>query len=632
MHLLAAASRSGRQRVVLATLSKPHLLVPSVAPITTLVGGYKRGYKEYDYDLVVIGAGAAGFAAAVRAWDMKKKVLLVEKKWLGGATLWDGALSSKCMWQLSRRTRGFRELLESTRSGLTYEGSYPETQRLVNDAQLVKSAQLEAQLEALQKGGFSTSLEQQFGGQVDLMIGHASFIDQNTISVACDGRPLVGVRKPNTLEVGFHHVSAKKFLIATGSRPREVPQWPVDGRRIINSDHIFGMKKIPESICIIGAGVIGCEFTAIFSNFGQTRVHLVNERRPRLLPTEDPDLSRFITKSYEDSGVKIHNMVKVINLETRENEVAVTLGDIVMENGEQKIIPREPFTVECVLLSVGRVANTRHLNMKAVGVEMKPGDAVKTNKHAQTNVPHIYAAGDATMDIGLVSVAEMEARHAVEHMFMDDPPEDPVSEEYPTPLSYDNVSSIMFLRPEVACVGMNELSARRAKLPHRVAFVGFDINNRGIINRPQYAREYLESPSSEDMSGPRSAARRLAAKETKMEHTGFVKMIVTADEEARLLGMRAAGEDASAIIQAAALLIVEKKSIRHLERLLHPHPAITESVQECARMVLGRSIHKPHVFASCWVRTFIPKKGEKPLVDTIGLVPSYGTEDKDFDV
>lgn len=145
----------------------------------------------------------------------------------------------------------------------------------------------------------------------------------------------------NDSRIGFHHIRARNILIATGSRPRNLPDYPADGKRILTSDHVTNLKDFPSSLCIIGAGVIGmvkglcctfiktnnpclffmemrhvtyltgCEFAAIFSNFGQTRVHLVNERRKRLLPSEDPDLSKFISNGYESQGVRIHNNCKV---------------------------------------------------------------------------------------------------------------------------------------------------------------------------------------------------------------------------------------------------------------------------------------------------------------------------------
>jgi dihydrolipoamide dehydrogenase len=149
-------------------------------------------------------------------------------------------------------------------------------------------------------------------------------------------------------------------------------------------------------------------------------VHLVNERRKRLLPTEDPDLSQFISRGYTSQGVIIHNNCKVLGLDVRAHEVEVRLGTIVARpDGTQDLVPQEPFTVESVLVSVGRIPNTEKLNLKAAGVRVQKNGGIETDKRTCQSIdqPHIYAAGDATLDIGLVSVAEMEGRAAVEHMF-----------------------------------------------------------------------------------------------------------------------------------------------------------------------------------------------------------------------
>jgi len=368
-------------------------------------------------------------------------------------------------------------------------------------------------------------------------------------------------------------------LIATGSSPRDLAQYPADGVHILNSDHIASMADFPESMAIIGAGVIGCEYATIFSSFGRTKVHLVNQRRERLLPQEDEDMSLFLSRNFERAGVSIHNQCQLMSLDKVDKGVRVTLA--YQQAGSKDYIPAEPFVVEKVLMSVGRVPNTKGVGLEQAGVAMDASGGISVDDHGRsTTQPHVFAAGDVTADIGLVNVAEMEGRHAVETMFC--------SEECPTPLSHDNVSTIMFLRPEVSCVGMNEQEARHKAIPHRVAVVGMDTVNRAIINRPQYVHD----PSA------------------LLEGTGYVKMIVTDDEQARLLGMRAVGEDASALIQSAALLIGHKLSIRQLERTIQPHPATAEAVQECVRMLLGRSMTKPHIFPSCWLRRYDPKNPE----------------------
>jgi dihydrolipoamide dehydrogenase len=169
-------------------------------------------------------------------------------------------------------------------------------------------------------------------------------------------------------------------------------------------------------------------------------------------------------------------------------------------------------------------------------------------------VPHIHVVGDATGSNMLVNLGEMEGRHAVERIWAGSTDK----------LSYDNISTIMFLDPEVAGVGLNEQECRKRGIAHRVARIDYSC-----------------------------LARAIAMRRTK----GFFKLIVTNDAEMRILGMRAVGEHASSAIEAVALMIRLGIPVRELAELVHPHPSITEGVQECARMLLGRSIFKPAAFA-----------------------------------
>ena len=183
------------------------------------------------------------------------------------------------------------------------------------------------------------------------------------------------------------------------------------------------------------------------------------------------------------------------------------------------------------------------------------------NDDTQTNVSNIYVAGDVTTDVALVNVGEREARHAVVRMYG------------PTvkPLSYKNISTIMFLNPEVAAVGMSEQELVAKGIAHKVVKLDYATNARAI------------------------AMRKTA---------GFFKIIVTNDNGMRILGMRVIGEHASSAIQAVAYLIYTNQGIRELADMMHPHPSIIEGVQECLRMLLNKSIYKPYVFTDrlkCYV-------------------------------
>ena len=167
----------------------------------------------------------------------------------------------------------------------------------------------------------------------------------------------------------------------------------------------------------------------------------------------------------------------------------------------------------------------------------------------------VKAVGDITADIALVSIGEIEGRHAIERMFHHQ------SER----LNYDNISSIYFLDPEVAAIGLNEQQAQEKRIPYKVAVYGYALNNRAIAMRAT---------------------------------GGFVKILTTDCDRMQILGMRAAGVHASTTIEAVSLMMKAGHSVREIAELLHPHPAVTEAVQDCVRMLLGTSIYKPHVFTS----------------------------------
>lgn len=446
--------------------------------------------------------------------------------------------------------------------------------KLVRNAMNAKESQMLTQLKALSSpisetlpDGRARRFKEGTRGSVTYVNGHARFSSPKSLTVSL----------PNG---SVQELYAKNFLIATGSRPRELPQFPVDGKRLITSDHVAYLGEWPKSLLIVGAGVIGCEYATIFSSFGQTAVHLLNERRPRLLPGEDEDLSAFIGANFERSGVNVHHNSKLLSVKNLGEEVEVVIGIKAPGSpSDAPFLPQPPLRVSHVLFAVGRVPNTNDMGCDKAGLALDDSKGVKVGLDAASvSASHIYAAGDSTADIGLVSVAEMEGRHAIESMYCTD------ATACPTPLSYENVSSIMFLRPEVACVGMTEQEARAKRIPHRVAVVGFDLINRAIINRPQYADDC----------------------KMLQQGTGFVKIISSDDGDLRLLGMRAVGEDSSALLQSVSLLIGQRNGVQHLERVLQPHPSLSEAVQEAVRMLQGRSIYKPHVFSSSLFRCWSP--------------------------
>lgn len=471
------------------------------------------------FDLCVIGGGPAGYAAAMRAMDFGRKVILIEKAKLGGYGIYDGALASKTMWELSNKIRTVRETIgQDKRIDMTFE----EVKTIIEEALFERKFQLSCHLRIIHAETNLITYER----------GLASFVTSKEINI----------EKPNGES---HTIFAENTIIATGSRPRVIPSIDVDEKTIMTSDGILHLDEFPKSMVILGAGVIGCEFAAMFSNFGQTKVYLI-DKADRILPFEDQDVADMVATNLEENGVVIHRGSQLIRMEHKDGGVEYEL--------ENKDGTREVILVDKALLSIGRVPNYEDLNLGNAGVSMSKRGVHIGDVDTQTNIPHIYAVGDVSGNMALVNIGEREARHAVVKMFADFPVK---------PIRYSNISTIMFLNPEVAAVGINVQQAVEQNIPIRVSKVDYS-----------------------------TIARAIAMRKTN----GFFKIIVSDDEDMKVLGMRAVGEHASSAIQSVALLMYMGKGIDELAHMIHPHPSIVEGIQECVRMLLGKSVYKSSVF------------------------------------
>lgn len=469
------------------------------------------------FDLCVIGAGPSGYAAAMRAMDFGKRVAIIERSRIGGAGIWDGALSSKTMWELSIN---YKATQQHQLGYHVYDSdvSFPEVISEVNQAIHEKFTQLKSQIDYFQRRGM-----------LELFQGHGKLRTKNEISIDL----------PNG---SSELIWAENTVLAIGSRPRYLPTIPIDEEIILTSDGVSNLRDFPKSMVVLGAGVIGSEFATIFSNFGKTKVYLI-DKADRILPFEDRDLTDIVSHNLQANGVTIHYGSRLERMEIIDGEVEYEIS----VNGRKEI-----YRVEKALVSVGRVPNIENLGLEDVGIDLTDrGNCM--DEDTQTCVPNIYAVGDFTADINLVNVGELEGRHAVEKMY----------DEGTKELQYDNISTIMFLNPAIAGVGLNEIQARQKGIPYKVASMHYKYINRAV------------------------AMRRT---------DGIFKILVTDDDDMKVLGMRACGKHASSTIEAIALLIAKDLSIKELAEIIHPHPSITEGLQECARMLMGKSIIKPEIF------------------------------------
>ncbi|MEA1892375.1 MAG: NAD(P)/FAD-dependent oxidoreductase [Campylobacterota bacterium] len=478
--------------------------------------------KKINYDVCVIGSGPAGFAAAMRSYDFGNHVCIVEGNHIGGAGIYDGALSSKTMWELSKDfsiankvDRGYRASSVSV--------DYEKVRDNVFDAVREKSYQIRSQIETFSKKEGSSK-------SITLIEGWGKFSKDKTL--------MVDMKREDDVEI-----LADNYIIATGSHPRKHPELQRNKRTIITSDDVLKLKKFPREILIVGAGIVGCEFATIFAEFGQTKVHLLDSQE-RVIPFEDDDVSDYAGNMLEDIGVLIHHKASLKSIKQYDNHTEVTLD---YKDGHCKV-----FSVDVILVSIGRVPSVKKLGLENLGIKLTDRGLLDVDDHCKV-IDNIYAAGDISGHNALVNVAEMEGRFAAKA----------IEKKIKFPLRYRNMSTIMFFNPEISAVGLNEKECRELNIAYKVVIYKHILVSRAIAMRNK---------------------------------DGFFKIIVSNEDNPKVLGMRAAGPQSAASIMYIATLMDHDVSIGDIMKTVHPHPSMTEGIQECIRTLLGKSIYKPEAF------------------------------------
>ncbi|MDO7613604.1 MAG: FAD-dependent oxidoreductase, partial [Crocinitomicaceae bacterium] len=274
------------------------------------------------FDLCIIGGGPTGYAAAMRAIDLGKKVILVENDKVGGAGVYNGALSSKTLWELSQKVYEVNKTVVST-GRQKFEISWEEVKRTMNEAIFDRKFQYSCHLKLLQTETEEIVFryERGFGKMLN----------------------------PSQVEVTKHSgekkiIDTENIIIATGSHARKLPNVAIDEKTIMTSDGIHQIEDFPKSLVIVGAGVIGCEFATIFSNFGKTKVYLL-DRAERILPFEDEDVAKLVADNLQEKGVEIFHSVTLVSMNHKEEGVEF---EVSLPDGTREIMQAER-----ALISIG---------------------------------------------------------------------------------------------------------------------------------------------------------------------------------------------------------------------------------------------------------------------------------------
>lgn len=468
-----------------------------------------RDSHEHEFDVVVIGSGPGGSVAAVRAAQLGGKVALIEKEELGGSCLNRGCIPMKAMLELAQRLRTVRC---APNSGIQV------------DLDSV-SVNLPAMRESVQyavkhlRTGLEFLLEK---NQILWVRGEARFVESHKIEIRlADG--------------GTQTIETANVIIATGS-PRARPS--IIGSDLpgtFDAEAFTRIDRVPPSVVVIGGGYVGVEFAALFHQLG-SQVALI-EMQPALLPDEDQDIGRELSRVFEGSGITVAIGTKVKIIESDGGRLNV----IADNHGHSK-----EFSADAVILAVSRRAETDDLGFRKVGIRTFEGNVI-VDSRMRTTVPGVYAVGDAVRGFGFAHTAMAEGVVAAENAMGGD-----------QTAGYELLPTCVYLQPEIASVGMTEQKANREGIPVRTGLSPFRANSRAA---------------------------------TSGEMDGFVKMVVHEDDNT-IIGVHIIGPRATDLIGEATLMLKFAMTISEVAETVHPHPSFSEALVEAALAARGETLHK----------------------------------------
>lgn len=458
-------------------------------------------------NLVVIGSGPGGYVAALKAAQLGAAVTVVEREEVGGTCLNWGCIPTKALIASAEALAQARRLADF---GINVNGSLA--------ADLPAIMERKNKIVATQIKGIRALFK---SWNISLLSGHASLLDSKTVEV---------LRSEGTQEL----LRADRVIIATGSRPAELPMFPFDGAKILSSNDAVNLSELPASFIIIGAGVIGCEFAFILRELGAD-VTIV-EAMPRAVLSEDAEIAEILEKELKKRKIKLITSAKVTGVATTESSVEVVL------DGDRKL------AAEKVLVSVGRSYNTEHLGLESLGIARGPRGEILVNEKMETSVSGIYAVGDVIGGMLLAHVASKEGIVAAKNAC-----------GISAAIDYRVVPAGIFTAPEIGSVGLREHQAQKQGIPYTVG---------------------------------RFPMRGLGKAHAMGEIAGLFKIIAHAETD-HILGVHIIGPHASDLIHEGALALQAGITAQALAAMIHAHPTLSEGIMEAAEDIRGTAIHLP---------------------------------------
>ncbi|RKF63179.1 Dihydrolipoyl dehydrogenase, mitochondrial [Erysiphe neolycopersici] len=474
----------------------------------------RRGYatEAQEKDLVIIGGGVAGYVAAIKAGQEGLKVTCIEKRGtLGGTCLNVGCIPSKALLNNSHL---YHQILHDTKA----RGIEVSDVKL-NLAQMMKSKDTAV-------AGLTKGVEFLFKkNNVEYIKGTAAFAGEHEVKV-------------NLLDGGEQTIVGKNILIATGSEATPFPGLEIDEKRIITSTGAISLQKVPESMLVIGGGIIGLEMGSVWSRLG-SKVTVIEYLNQIGGPGMDAEISKLSQKIFKKQGIEFKLNTKVLGGETGQDKISLNVESA--KGGKQ-----ETLEAEVVLVAIGRRPYTAGLGLENIGLEADEKGRLVIDSEYRTKIPHIRIVGDCTFGPMLAHKAEEEAVAVIEY----------ITKGYGH-VNYGAIPSVMYTHPEVAWVGQNEQEVKASGVKYKIGTFPFSANSRA---------------------------------KTNLDSEGLVKMIADAETD-RILGIHIVGPNAGEMIAEGTLALEYGASSEDIGRTSHAHPTLAEAFKEAAMATYGKAIH-----------------------------------------
>lgn len=457
------------------------------------------------YDLAVIGGGPGGYVAAIRASQYGLKVAVIEEKEMGGTCLNRGCIPTK---SLLHSAEVFNTVKSCFEFGVSVENPSFDYKKMAHKKDAVVK-QLRSGVEYLVKSSGATIIN-----------GRALIKDKNTIEVTGEK---------------IRTITADKIIIATGSKPLKPPIPGIDSQKVLTSDEVLNLRTCPDSVVIIGGGVIGVEFATIFNSLGKSVT--IIEMLENILPGIDTEISGLMRKSLEKKGVKIFTGAKVTSISSAAKAACVFEQDGKEQRSEGDI----------VIVAIGRKPNTEGIGLENIGIQTERG-FVKVNDKLETTVDGVYAIGDITGKVLLAHLASAQGLAAATN-----------ASGKNHSMSYSIVPGCIYTSPEIATVGLTEEEAIKKGYKVKIGRFPVSANGKSMVMG---------------------------------EREGLAKL-VTDEATGEILGAHIMGPRATDMIAELCAAMKLESTIEELADTIHPHPTVSEIIMEACHDVQGLCVHKP---------------------------------------